>query len=176
MSTDIDQQRTKLRPLFAWLEEVLTERFGVQIQLSIQEQQVRMAVNDSLNAIVFTLDIATFSQARSDLPCRTWDAASEGWQAPLGKPLPAPGVDNIPCPLIEKREDDYHIGYDILGFTYWMLSRQEASLTGCCRDRKRWGGMIWMFIAVFRRPRLTHLCTAISSDRLWMSGCIYWDK
>ena len=125
MSTDIDQQRTKLRPLFAWLEEVLTERFGVQIQLSIQKQQVRMAVNDSLNAIVFTLDIATFSQARSDLPCRTWDAASEGWQAPLGKPLPAPGVDNIPCPLIEKREDDYHIGYDILGFTYWMLSRQE---------------------------------------------------
>ena len=43
----------------------------------------------------------------------------------LGKPLPAPGVHNLPSPLIELRGEVHVIHYDILGLTYWMLARVE---------------------------------------------------
>ncbi|WP_199748549.1 polysaccharide deacetylase family protein [Candidimonas sp. SYP-B2681] len=70
-------------------------------------------------------DCATFTQAHSELPCSHWDATTEGWQPALHPPIPAPGTDKIPFPLIERTEKGYVIHYDILGMIYWMLSRQE---------------------------------------------------
>ncbi|MCP9941484.1 polysaccharide deacetylase family protein [Cyanobium sp. ATX 6E8] len=39
--------------------------------------------------------------------------------------LPAPGVAEIPQPLVQATPNGYQLGYDILGLTYWMLARCE---------------------------------------------------
>jgi hypothetical protein len=67
----------------------------------------------------------TFTRADSNLPCTHWDATSEGWQSALGSQLPAPGASSLPTPLITPTDQGMHVAYDILGLTYWMLSRQE---------------------------------------------------
>src|SRR5690606_19318473 len=37
----------------------------------------------------------------------------------------APGVAQLPAPLISTTDNGWHIGYDILGLVYWMLNRIE---------------------------------------------------
>jgi hypothetical protein len=54
-----------------------------------------------------------------------FDAASEGWHSPLGEALPAPGIDSLNTPVVEKTPAGYFIHYDILGLAYWMLGRAE---------------------------------------------------
>jgi hypothetical protein len=76
-------------------------------------------------AILFDTLCEGFTQAHSDQPCTRWDAEREGWASVLGGPLPAPGVDDLPSPLIEQQGDEHVIHYDILGLTYWMLARVE---------------------------------------------------
>lgn len=50
---------------------------------------------------------------------------AEGWSAILDSQLPAPGCAELPRPLITQAGANYNVGYDLLGLTYWMLSRQE---------------------------------------------------
>jgi hypothetical protein len=39
--------------------------------------------------------------------------------------LPAPGLAEIPQPLLQATPDGFQLGYDILGLIYWMLARCE---------------------------------------------------
>jgi len=110
----------------AWLQLILLERFGHAFSLqTIGQDTIRLGCESDASCIDMTADEATFRRADSNLPFTTWDAAVEGWQSALGKPLSAPGAANLPSPLIEKTDAGYCIHYDILGLTYWMLSRQE---------------------------------------------------
>ncbi|SHI16743.1 polysaccharide deacetylase family protein [Pollutimonas bauzanensis] len=110
----------------AWLNTILAERLSGQLRLSQPAPgHLLLSLPGSDVGIRIESDYATFSQACSDLPCSHWDATAEGWQTPLRLPLPAPGMDTLPFPLIEQRATGYAIHYDILGLTYWMLSRQE---------------------------------------------------
>lgn len=109
-----------------WLQDILCERFGHQI--SIQEtapRVLRLSVPGAASVIEQTVDSDRFTSEASELPCCPWAATAEGWTAPLDQPLPAPGVASLPSPLIEQTKPGYRIHYDILGLTYWMLSRQE---------------------------------------------------
>lgn len=109
-----------------WLESILLERFGHAFTISVDTKcGLIMSLPNSERNITFTIDLATFTRADSNLPCTHWDAVAEGWQPPLGSSLPAPGAVNLPSPLITPSDKGMHIAYDILGLTYWMLSRQE---------------------------------------------------
>lgn len=112
--------------VLAWLQLILLERFGHTFSLrTIGQDTIQMGrVNDS-SCIIMSADDVAYSRADSNLPFTTWNAAAEGWQSALGKSLPAPGAANLPSPLIEQTDAGYCIHYDILGLTYWMLSRQE---------------------------------------------------
>jgi peptidoglycan/xylan/chitin deacetylase (PgdA/CDA1 family) len=66
-----------------------------------------------------------FHQSRSDFPCKHWQASAEGFQAPIKDAIPAPSIGELPAPLIEVGERGATIHYDILGLTYWMLTRLE---------------------------------------------------
>jgi hypothetical protein len=59
------------------------------------------------------------------LPCSEWKPEAEGWLAANRGVLAAPGAAHLQQPLIECSEAGYTIHYDILGMTYWMLTRQE---------------------------------------------------
>lgn len=108
-----------------WLESILLERYGHRFTLSQDEGLIYLSYTGSPLAIRIRSDAATFTRANSDALCGRWDGAAEGWHMPMGQSLPTPGLAELPVPLIEKDAVGYTIGYDIIGLTYWMLSRQE---------------------------------------------------
>lgn len=111
---------------FAWLQKILHERFGHQFTLQTAgPQTLHLGLLGASAPIELVLDSATFSRADSDLPCTEWNAAAEGWHSALRQPLPAPGVEHLPAPLIDAGPVGWRIHYDILGLAYWMLSRAE---------------------------------------------------
>src|SRR5690606_34499467 len=109
----------------AWLEAILSERFGGQVSISQYGAWSRLSLRGSPKAIRFFSDSATFTRNDSDLPIAYWDGIAEGWHVPGVLPLPAPGASRLPDPLIQQHDAGYTVGYDVVGLTYWMLSRQE---------------------------------------------------
>lgn len=112
----------------AWLQTLLQERFGHLFELQVQPDGscITMQLSGDTRCVTLALDGATFTRADSDLPCATWPASAEGWVTALPGNLPAPGAVHLSLPLIEATDNGgWHIGYDILGFAYWMLTRQE---------------------------------------------------
>lgn len=119
-------QKTYSNAIMHWLEVILFERFGHRFKLSqTAAGQTHLSLEGSPLRIRIAADASTFTRASSDLPFTYWNGAAEGWRAPLGQPLPAPGAASLPVPLIEKDDAGFTIAYDILGLTYWMLSRHE---------------------------------------------------
>jgi hypothetical protein len=109
-----------------WLVSILEERYGHAFILAPQPaNSLRITFGSSEFYILLAIDLATFTRSDSNLPCTHWDATAEGWHSALGAPLPAPGAESLPMPLITPTENGMHVAYDILGLTYWMLSRQE---------------------------------------------------
>lgn len=111
----------------AWLQIILQERFGHSFSLQAQPDGRNMVLRLTGDAryITMALDGASFTRADSSLPCPQWNAAAEGWTTALGPVLPVPGASTLASPLIEPNAQGWHIHYDILGLTYWMLTRQE---------------------------------------------------
>lgn len=108
-----------------WLAVILVERFGYKWNLTFSQDKLILQLKASEDCVIFDTLNGCFSASHSDLPCTHWDAEAEGWQSVLEDPLPAPGANELPSPLIEKQDKNYVIHYDILGLTYWMLTRQE---------------------------------------------------
>lgn len=115
------------RASLAWLQSLLQERFGHIFELLPQADGrcVTLCLPHDERHITLALDGSMFTRADSDLPCTKWDASAEGWHTALPGDLPMPGVASLLTPLISNTESGLHIGYDILGLTYWMLTRQE---------------------------------------------------
>lgn len=112
--------------ILAWLQQVLFERFGHIFQIvSVDASFISIALQEGTAVILLTVDTAAFNRRDSALPFSSWDAVAEGWVSVLGKPLPAPGAERLPAPLIERTETGFCIHYDILGLSYWMLTRLE---------------------------------------------------
>lgn len=109
-----------------WLSRVIEERFGHPFTLTPQSTNtLRITLGPGSPHIELPLDSATFTRADSGLPCTQWNAVAEGWQIALDPILLAPGACALPSPLIEPTMHGHRIHYDILGLTYWMLTRQE---------------------------------------------------
>ena len=109
----------------SWLSIILSERFGNRWQLFKNKEQIVMKLFGFDGAIIFPYLSLSLTEANSNQPYTNWDSRKEGWNSVLGHLLPAPGVHNLIFPLIEKIENNYHVKYDILGLTYWMLGRIE---------------------------------------------------
>lgn len=110
----------------AWLQTILQERFGHAFALQqLDEQRIALYLPGDVRCITLRLDGATFTCANSDLPCAHWNAGAESWHTVLSGALPAPGIAQLPSPLITPTDNGWQIGYDIFGLTYWMLTRKE---------------------------------------------------
>lgn len=110
-----------------WLQIILEARFGHSFILShlVNTGRIALHLPGDSRSITLNLDGPTFSRADSDLPCTGWCAEAEDWQSVIDPMLPAPGSYKLATPLVEPTTQGYHIQYDILGLTYWMLTRQE---------------------------------------------------
>lgn len=113
--------------VLGWLQSILEERFGHFFTLTTSNNSGRIALHlhGDTRTITLNLNGSTFTRADSNLPCTAWNPASENWQAVTAPMLPAPGYNKLASPLVEPMPQGYHIQYDILGLTYWMLTRQE---------------------------------------------------
>lgn len=108
-----------------WLEIVLRERFGLSFLLRRQEYRLELSLPGDQGLIRFDQLQSVFHQSHSDFPCEQWRASREGFNAPVEDALPAPSETELSAPLVEFRERSAIIHYDILGLTYWMLTRLE---------------------------------------------------
>lgn len=108
-----------------WLERILSERFGHKWILSSTKDGIIMKLDGDVKKIVFPNLSTALTEAHSNQSFSLWDAEAEGWHSILGEPLPAPGVDILPSPLIEQKNNAFIVHYDIFGLTYWMLARVE---------------------------------------------------
>jgi len=113
--------------ILLWITDILKERFAhtFELHLSVDKSIIEMHLPGAKSFITLTKYASTFSRADSDLPCDHWFANAEGWDVSLSETLPAPGATKLLLPLIKQTECGFHIGYDIFGLIYWMLSRQE---------------------------------------------------
>ncbi|RAH38223.1 polysaccharide deacetylase family protein [Halomonas sp. SL1] len=109
-----------------WLETILEERYGLRLTLREEGQELTLALPGAEGRIRFDTLKPEFHQSRSDFPCGRWDAAGEGFTPALGEPLPTPAMAELPARMVEQAgQGDVVIHYDILGLTYWMLTRLE---------------------------------------------------
>jgi len=108
-----------------WLETILLERYGYPFVLKWDGDRIRMTLSGASGEICFDTLQSVFSKPNSDFSCGFWDGTAENWQMASEEFLPTPAVTEPPVPLIRKIDAGYVVHYDILGLTYWMLSRQE---------------------------------------------------
>ncbi|MHA7808484.1 MAG: polysaccharide deacetylase family protein [Marinobacter adhaerens] len=108
-----------------WVECILQERFGHTFIVSPEGSALVLALEDSEREIRFDNLQSVFQKSDSEFPCEHWQASTEGYTAPIDDIIPAPSETELTAPLIEVNEQGATIHYDILGLTYWMLTRME---------------------------------------------------
>ncbi len=108
-----------------WLEGILQERFGHGFTLMESSKVLTLTLPTSEAKITFDNLQNIFHQSCSEFPCESWRASIEGYSAPIDDSLVAPSEDSLPTPIIELHELGATVHYDILGLTYWMLTRIE---------------------------------------------------
>lgn len=108
-----------------WLETILKERYGLPLVLSEDSQGLYLKLPKTVGGIRFDTLQPEFHSSRSDFPCGNWDALAQGYTPAIDKPLPTPAMATPPSCIVVQRGVDTIVHYDILGLTYWMLSRLE---------------------------------------------------
>ena len=112
--------------VLSWLSTILKERFGHYFTFSYQNDKLCMELIGHKGTITFTPN-STFTEASTNAPCSNWNAEQEGFVSVIGGVIPVPCMSDLPKPLIQFNTENKqaHVGYDILGLTYWMLNRIE---------------------------------------------------
>lgn len=108
-----------------WLESLLEERFGHKFELLEQSNAIILTKPDVAGRIKFDQLETVFHQTRSNFPCKEWEPSSEGFSSVIDKKLKAPSEKRFPEKLFELNKNSAIVHYDILGLTYWMLTRLE---------------------------------------------------
>lgn len=108
-----------------WLEVILHERFGIKFILTQQANRLQLSLPSSDGVIIFDQLQSVFHQSHSDFPCQHWQASAECFTGPIEDTIPAPSEKALQMPLIKVNEQGATVHYDILGLTYWMLTRLE---------------------------------------------------
>lgn len=108
-----------------WLETVLESRFGRKCKLQEQESCLVLRLPGCESEIKFDSLQLVFHQSSSSFPCYQWSASKERFEGAVEDMLYAPSETDLQTPLIELHEKGAIIHYDILGLTYWMLTRLE---------------------------------------------------
>jgi len=112
--------------LQSWFQRLISERISAELYISLTENDNKFAlkIGDD-DSISWALIPALYNLGHQpDLPCAVWTPRSEGFSA-LEPLLPVPGLVDCPQPLVQYKTDGFHLDYDILGLTYWMLARCE---------------------------------------------------
>lgn len=108
----------------AWLQQLIAERLSAEISLRVTEHPQRAYQLRHGGQFIET-PAWDWGLGEAVAGCDEYDAHQEGWQAALGRLMPAPGAERLRKPLVETVPDGCIVNYDILGLASWMLSRAE---------------------------------------------------
>ena len=109
-----------------WLRTLLQLRLSPALLLEpAKSGRLALHVEGSAARIQFGEPNAAFLAAGTRLPCAWWDAAGEGWQAPLSMRLPLPAARSVSLPLIDRTSAGMELRFDLAGMIYWALTRLE---------------------------------------------------
>lgn len=114
----------------AWLADMVRERLSPALALQfVPTGGWELRTSGSSRRVVITADAARYGRLAVALPSHAalWDPRTEGWNAPLGLPLPAPGQAALPQPLIDATPDGFCVAFDLCWFALWALSRGEEA-------------------------------------------------
>ena len=109
-----------------WLNHILIGRFHNNIKLDNSiDGSIIIRMKGETSTITIDSNSCFFQSDSKSMPFTDWDFDNGEWDSVLGRMLPAPGYNKIDYPVIKKTKFGYKVKYDILGLTYWMLSRLE---------------------------------------------------
>ncbi len=116
-----------IKKVLPWLEAVLFERYGHNFAIQLLKNQLIVSLPGTPNRIIFPkLITAFYGIYDTPLPCQYFNAKKAGFSVSLEKIVPLPGINKEIEQLVSYFDNgETVISYDILGLTYWMLSRQE---------------------------------------------------
>lgn len=119
----------------SWLQELLRQRLHDGVRLHRRGESLALALEGAEGHITFADGHAAFAADDQGLPCAIARVDEEGWSTTAGRlGLPTPGLAAPPQPLVTPHADGWHIGYDVPGLCWWMLSRrEEVAATGLDR-------------------------------------------
>lgn len=110
----------------SWMQKILFERYGYPFVLTkTYEQSIQISLSGESRTIDVLTDTSNFTRSDSNMPCAEWNSRLEGLYFPRHDLLPMPGMSMPVYPLIVQTDGGYQIRYDVLGLTYWILTRQE---------------------------------------------------
>jgi hypothetical protein len=115
------------RAALCWLQHVIGERISSELQLKTDPVYTswQLVLPGSTKEIsIPILPNFYLLGPQADLPCALLDLAEENFIG-LERHLEAPALGELSLPLVRHTIAGFHIGYDILGLTYWMLARCE---------------------------------------------------
>jgi hypothetical protein len=116
-------------PSIHWLEALLEERFGSTFTIDQAPSELTLSLLGAHGVIIFDTLQPHFHRSNSYFCCHHWQASSEGFSGPVEDEIPAPSEGEFQIPVMEQKGRDFTIHYDILGLTFWMLTRLEE--IGC---------------------------------------------
>ncbi len=116
---------TDFEKISNWLEQVLFERFGHHFTIQFVDNSIVVSLASDAITIVFPKLINGFYGIYDTLPCADFDVKCEDFNYSIEKRIPQPGLAESIDRLVFYNMGKTIVNYDILGLTYWMLSRQE---------------------------------------------------
>ena len=121
----MEKHRQRIAKRVSWIAQILSERFGVEFDCAVANGISWISVPGSEGRIEFVCSNA-FSPGASPHNIGLWDPEREGLKAPLGAPIPTPGMDCADGPtIVERQSYGFRVLFDVFGFAAWMLSREE---------------------------------------------------
>ncbi|MDA6067158.1 polysaccharide deacetylase family protein [Idiomarina abyssalis] len=108
-----------------WLERILLDRFGHEFELTEVQSELILRIPDKDLEVRIGYLQTSFHDSSSKLDCFVWKPSESGLEGAICDELFAPSEVVLPTKLIDFGGEGAHIHYDILGLTYWMLTRQE---------------------------------------------------
>lgn len=122
----------------AWLNELLTERFGIAIMLQIADDRwLEMRLDDSGEILRLPMPGDNFVCGNVKDSCVHWNGQREGYRPVNQGFMPMPGIDAVPLRTVEKNGKVTIVQYDILGLAFWMLNRMEEGSSTVCDEHGR---------------------------------------
>ena len=109
----------------SWFGKIFYERFGTRFKIqNDNENYISISLQDYSGKIFVKSNKSSFFNQDEVKFCNQ-KLNKEEFNAKLNEDLAAPGLDRTLDVLIEKKDEDYYLYYDVFGLILWMLTRYE---------------------------------------------------